>query len=572
VLLLFALISPSISATHRISECPDPETRLSLRLQPGPQLPLSAADGSISKRSGPPRVDEEDLTRFWSRDIVQTRPKSVAIGDRGAQICAATQGFDGLPWEGLVFGSTSLDGDPVYIGDLLRGEDTMGDPGPFADAAKRAPVYAVAYVTDEGWNVKKHVCVYLPGKVRDRAWGAYLDQSWGTAHGVAVSDDGSTVAVMTDDDDLKTNLHVYNPFTGAKRFHWSAFGLNDIWCYGVDVSDDGSRIYVNLGIRTAIVDGFTGNTIFTGPTGSEAAFAAQSISGDGKTYATGISGRVQVFRDAGSGVYDQILDFDLGEPLYQAHSLDLDDSGENLVVAAFDFNDELTYGIWTFDLSGGSGEVVWHREFTGQGACQNVPYEVSLSGTGERFILGTWGDTGNTWPEVMVFDFGNPDPIEVIDEPGSVYSVDIDDSGLYIAVGNQTGHANEALDFTGMVHSFHLGGTDLSVYGTPIPGETIDFSISGEPGENYVLAFSTVEREGTLEGYAGTFYLETGSGAFFRIIARGIIPGSGSETISAAIPGISSISGTQIYFQAALKGEAPEGRLTNELVLRLLKE
>ncbi len=527
----------------------------------------AAALGAL-ERGVDPGLRVAESTKFWSWQRGNVKVRAVALGDRGAQLCAATQGYDGQSWEAMIFGSSAHGHEGPRTADLLRGTDTMGDPGPFADAARHAPVYAVAYPVDVGWNVKKYVATYLPGEGRGRAWGDYCNQSWGTAHGVAVSDDGSTVAVMTDDDALKTNLYVYDAHSGARRFHWSATGANDIWAYGVDCSDDAARIYVNLGFRPAIVDGWSGATLFIGPQGSEGAFAAQSISGDGSTFATSRMGRTRVFRDSGGG-YQMIFDHHLPSEEYQAISLDLDDSGERLVVAAFDFTTDLTYGILTADLRGAQGEVLWFREWTGTGAHQNAPWEVSITGDGERFVVGTWGDEGMSWPEVRVFDFELPDPWLEIDMPGSVHSVDIDDAGQLIAVGNQTGHANDAPDLIGMAHSFHLGGADLLAFGTPALGQPVDLEIHGEAGRAYTVAASSEEEEGSLPGYEGVFYLDTGPGAIFEILEEGTIPPSGVAETTIGVPGNAGLEGRRFHLQAGVEGDSL-GALSNELVVRIL--
>jgi hypothetical protein len=166
-------------------------------LQPLPDATLRALDTSrgLPLVTGPPAGDARlaspgaDVPLPWGPGLPaadpsllwtwvgapQTKPRAVALGDRGAQVCASVQGYDGRDWMAHVFGAAAADPAAPLSSDVLRGEDTLGDPGPFVDGARDAPVYAAAYIVDQGWVTKKYVSVYLPAEGGGRAWGDYLD-------------------------------------------------------------------------------------------------------------------------------------------------------------------------------------------------------------------------------------------------------------------------------------------------------------------------------------------------------------------------------------------------------------
>jgi hypothetical protein len=73
---------------------------------------------------------------------------------------------------------------------------------------------------------------------------------------------------------------------------------------------------------------------------------------------------------------------------------------------------------------------------------------VALTPDGSRGVCGSWGQYGSTYGEVLsVFDRASSSPLfsllDDIDEPGSIFTVCISDSGDYVAAGGKAVHARE---------------------------------------------------------------------------------------------------------------------------------
>lgn len=120
-------------------------------------------------------------------------------------------------------------------------------------------------------------------------------------------------------------------------------------------------------------------------------------------------------------------------------------SGDSSTMAAGWYNSStyLQNKIQLYEMP--SQTPLWtHLYNIGVGANQDIPAVIEMTADGGYFVVGSWGDAGNTNPEIQIYEHASPTPIYTVDTPGSVFCGDIASAGdyLYVAAGGKHIHAN----------------------------------------------------------------------------------------------------------------------------------
>jgi len=133
----------------------------------------------------------------------------------------------------------------------------------------------------------------------------------------------------------------------------------------------------------------------------------------------------------------------------------------------------------------------------------------ALSADGSRAVAASWGQYGGTFGDVLtVFDRSSPVPIfqllDDIDEPGSIFSVDVSSDGWLVSAGGKAVHARE-FGNGGEVYAI---STDVGIEANAqvIPAELLMLAPTPNPFTNNIkICFSTPTRgEISIKAYDAT--------------------------------------------------------------------
>jgi hypothetical protein len=205
--------------------------------------------------------------------------------------------------------------------------------------------------------------------------------------------------------------------------------------YGVDMTGDGSVICISTydAIYVFNQDGSRRDSILQyGQTPAK-------ISGDGMYLVKGdFNTRVYLYRWNGTD-YDLVWQHATGHPWVT--SVAISDDGSTVMAGTYQYSPSNTGKVLLYDSS--SSTPLW--EYTQYG--DYVP-SCALSEDGSRAVAGSWGQYNATFGDVLtVFDRSSSTPIfqllDDIDEPGSIFSVDISKDGSFITAGGKAVHARE---------------------------------------------------------------------------------------------------------------------------------
>jgi hypothetical protein len=248
---------------------------------------------------------------------------------------------------------------------------------------------------------------------------------------ISVTDDGSVYAALArsasegrvflfdqSGDTIRTIS--FNPTTGI---------------YGVDMANDGSVICVTTyyAIYVFNADGSRRDSI--GHYGQTVA----KISGDGTYVVKGdFYTRVYLYRWNGTS-YDLAWQYNTGHPWVTAVAIS--DDASTIMAGTYQYSPANAGKVMLFDSS--SATPLW--QYTQYG---DYVASCALSEDGSRAVAGSWGQYNSTFGDVLtVFDRSSATPVfqllDDIDEPGSIFSVDISKDGSFITAGGKAVHARE---------------------------------------------------------------------------------------------------------------------------------
>ncbi len=246
---------------------------------------------------------------------------------------------------------------------------------------------------------------------------------------IAVSADGSRVAACAYDG-TKTKLVVFD--ASGTELNSTLF---DGFTPGVELSADGSRLVVTNGPVARLFDTATLTEQFNLPVSGSGGYAR--ISADGTAIADG-GFNVRAAREV-SGKWQVVYNGTGSQSWFGAVAL----SGDGMTLFSLSHNYAQGYlpnEHRVVDLL--TGTVVASSTYTGTGSQQNSVVKAEANADGTRFVCASWGDAGNTEPEVRVYD-RDMNLIGSIDTEGSPFELDMSPDGRYVLVGSKAVHANQ---------------------------------------------------------------------------------------------------------------------------------
>jgi hypothetical protein len=231
-------------------------------------------------------------------------------------------------------------------------------------------------------------------------------------------------------------------------------------------SADAVRIAIVAGAKVSLFDE-SGATLFAQDLGS--ATNALACSGDGRTLAFGLGGRVRVVSEQ-NGAF-QLAQDHLGAFGEVPIELALSDDGATLAIAWWNqvsgtviHCQVFQSGAPTFDLYQGGNP----------GGLQNFPTAACVTRDGRRAMFAAWG-TGDPAPELWLADAHTGSLVLTRDLGGSALCAALDETGTRIVVGVKNVHANQ-FGASGEVRAYDTGERDCQVLGTSSAGQGLSLT------------------------------------------------------------------------------------------------
>jgi hypothetical protein len=301
----------------------------------------------------------------------------------------------------------------------------------YVDASDKAPTLAAVDKTSSDITVIKWTG---PGDgVPD--WTArvpgYSVNSYGC---IAVSDDGSTIAVVASPPGTDAHLLLFDENSATPLVDYQATGLG--FQRYVKINADG-RYTAFIALATAVVfDRDLLDVRAEIPMG--ATNSALDISGDGDLVAFGWS-TMQVRQWNGSS-YGSLWNY--STPGYHLSKVTISTDGTTIASAWYD-SGFTSLRIIAHDAS--SATPLWIYDYPStSGTYQEQCGDIDVTDNGRYFIVGSWGDAEDRNPEVHIFDRDASPPLYyTLNMPGSMFSVDIAGDGSYATACGKHIHANQ---------------------------------------------------------------------------------------------------------------------------------
>jgi WD40 repeat protein len=261
--------------------------------------------------------------------------------------------------------------------------------------------------------------------------------SVGGARALVVSQDASTIAlVVTMQDPQFVRLYCFDPASSTPFAMCD--GPANGFARNVDVTPDGRYVAFISAADAYVYDCDTQAVRWSGSMG--ASNDPLAISGDGNYIAYGWTS-LYVKQWNGSAY---VLLWTSPGGSYWVGPCRFSGDASTLVVGWYDHSSYLQNRIQLFEMP--SQTPLWTRLYTlGSGTYQDIPAVIEMTADGSHLVVGSWGDTGNTNPEVQIYEHDSPDPIYTVDTPGSVFDADIAKAGsyVYVVAGAKHVHANQ---------------------------------------------------------------------------------------------------------------------------------
>lgn len=253
---------------------------------------------------------------------------------------------------------------------------------------------------------------------------------------IAVSDDGSTIAVVASPPGTDAHLLLFDAGSSTPLANYEATGLG--FPRYVKINADGrftafialSTIVVYdrdvLGVRDEIPMGATNSAL--------------DISGDGNLIAYGWSS-YKVMEWNGSS-YQELWSWSPGGG-YCVGRIAISADGTTIVSCWYYPSSNNTIKVVVHNP--GSSTPLWVYDYPqSSGTYQEAVGDVDITDDGSYFVVGSWGDAENLNPEIHIFQRDDtPHLLHTIDMPGSVFSVDISGDGMYATACGKHIHGNE---------------------------------------------------------------------------------------------------------------------------------
>ncbi len=357
---------------------------------------------------------------LWTFNDFASIPKSVALGNDGQDSWVA----HALNDQRLSKFTTTATGTPDFVYSMLA--ENPGIIG--VDAASTASVAAVLSFSAGGTiNLRAFTDQSGPNPL----WTYTFDPEYNNAgqRAVSVSTDGGRIAACAYDG-TKT-LVIYTDSAGTVLNSTFITGFTS----GLELSADGTRILLTNGANARLLDADTMTEIYNLPISGAGGY--HRISADGTAIAGG-GFNIRAAREI-AGVWQVVYSAN-GNQDWFGGGVALSGDGQTLFSLSHNYGaGYLPNNHQVIDLN--TGTVLATSGYTGTGAWQNSAVAAQSNADGTLFACASWGDQGNTMPEVRIYD-RELNLVGSIDTPGSPFELDMDPDGDFILVGTKAIHAN----------------------------------------------------------------------------------------------------------------------------------
>ncbi|MBI5362336.1 MAG: hypothetical protein HZA53_04095 [Planctomycetes bacterium] len=324
---------------------------------------------------------------------------------------------------------------------------------------------------------------------------------------------------------------------------------------GFDLAADGSTLYLSSSTQAYILDVAT--RAVTHQIGLPTSLDCHALSGDGRVFAFGTFGTVELFEKNTAGAWAHTYTRTVPGTCVCSRIEISDDA--STVAYGFNFYDtNLHVRIEALDVA--SKAVTLSDDAYGTGMLQNIVSDVALSADGNRIAVGLWGDEGNTCPELRFYSKYGTAPLATFNLPGSVFEVDVSADGERVAVASKAVHANTFAS-GGTIALYAFARQDLRAQGVPVAGGRVAFQLAGPPNSPALLLWSDQPAQQPTDlGLIGTLYLRRTA---LNSLPMGTTSGSGQAAVEFALPGSASDIGRTFWFQGFC---ATPRRLTSDWI------
>jgi hypothetical protein len=368
-----------------------------------------------------PVLPTERQGLLWTYVDPVSITESVSLGNAGAESWVSHTLND----ERISKFTTTGDGTPDFV-------FSLDDESPFAIGVSAAESTSLCAAIAKPNTAPVTVWAFSDAGGDTPLWSYVFDAQYSNAskHNVSVSADGARIAALAYDG--ANSLFVLLDGAGAVLDSVEVAGF----CSGVELSADGARAVVTAGEFARLFDTATMTEIYSIQTSGSGGY--HRISRDGTAIAAG-GFNIRAAREVG-GVWQQAY-AGSGSNDWFGWGMALSGDGETLFALSHDYvQNYLVNEHRVVDLV--TGTVVATDSYTGVGAKQNSAVGAQVNNDGTLFVAASWGDAGNTEPEVRIYD-RDLNMVGSIDTPGSPYDVSMNASGRYVLVGSKAVHAND---------------------------------------------------------------------------------------------------------------------------------
>lgn len=259
---------------------------------------------------------------------------------------------------------------------------------------------------------------------------------------VAISGDGSTVGVLSIDDDYTMGrVSVFDGVSGSLLHQWDFDYSVSSSIYNIDFNGDASRLVVGCRKLIHVYD-IPGGLLQTITLAYDCQCAAE-ITPDADYIAVGnLRGRLTVYQLTGTDGGEQYTEYwtytippDYYYPWIQ--TVAVSDNSNRVVVGSYQPNQTSNHGyVYFFDMDGTTPQ--WSSEDSG-----GLVEAVACSASGTVACAGSWGDLDGAmgWCCLIAKDNGARYTLSSVDYGGSLFAADIDDAGFFAAGGSKRVHA-----------------------------------------------------------------------------------------------------------------------------------
>lgn len=271
-------------------------------------------------------------------------------------------------------------------------------------------------------------------------WSYVINPCGLTQRSILVSPDGSTIAVL---------VTMYTDPSTARLYYFDADSPVPLGTYdppggtfarNVGITEHGEYVAVYAAASVYVFDTVAGTERWSASAGASSSVIA--ISGDGQYLAYGWPGLT--VREWNGASYGFLWSRSVGGFYTRSCAFSTDNS--TLVVGYYRSSDFLQNRIELFNMP--SDTPHWTYLYAaGSGGYQDIPDDIAVTADGSYAAVASWGDVGNTNPEIHVFQHANSTPVMTVDTPGSMFDVDIGTTcagTVYVSACGKHIHANES--------------------------------------------------------------------------------------------------------------------------------